>query len=362
MNASDRSVTQQDRVANPQSAADVAYIAPLKVLREATKLAPDLSAGATKLLTWVCLNARDYGCLFTKLDEVARELKMHRRILSLKRWELERTGWIRRDCVRKGRKLPNGAFAPHETTVLTPTLPTEKVRSQNVTSCRIHDHCDHGQRSDTLFCDQNSRREEPPPPLKLPDPEPKPKRQDPRREEAREILHVWRARLNPSVSLAGWAAEKWLDPILDRLNEGFSREDCIVVIEAHVHSPHNQAIERRDVAAVFGLRSRFERMLELGRAGATKKARIKTTMDPAKLLDAEHRGIAAEHGVRDVEDEWLKFRSDFASKGDERVDWTLVWVTWCVRAKQFQKRGGRSDERADRPSLKIFRGYDDDKK
>jgi len=363
MNASDRSVTQQDRVANPQS---VAYIAPLQVLRDATEFAPELSAGAKQLLTWVCLNSKDHGCIFKNLNEVAADLKMHRRILSLKRWELERTGWLRRDCVRKGRRLPDGTFAPHERSVLTPIRPVVNDRSQNVTSCRIHDQVDHGSRSETLSLLKKGRREEPPQLFKREDPERQREKPDPRREVAREILLEWRDRLNPGARLDGWVATRWSGMIMERLNDGFTRADCFVVIDAHVRSPHNKEPERRDVKACFGLKSRFERMLALGRdgLGGPQKAKIQTksTMDPKKPLDEEHRRIAQEHGVRDVEDEWLKFRSDFASKGDERVDWTLVWVTWCVRAKQFQKRGGKHDERADRPSLKIFTGYDDDKK
>lgn len=284
MRSSKANVTQQDPVANPQKDGAVKHIHPLRALHDSLRSDHyrDLSTGARALYTWICLNSQDFGFAWRRLDALAKELGIHRRILCMKRRELEDAALIRTEYVQRGQRLPNGKRMRHQTATFW-VLKVPKVGAQsapirepeftaiNDPTMIIHDPHDHGSPRQTLFCDllleeEGGRPPGPPAPPNPPDEEPPSTHENPFASIATDLLQRWKERLAPTFRLYE-DPETYLEAhalVIARLQDGVTKTRALAAIEAHVESPHNQAWERRTIHHVFGDTERLERMASLG--------------------------------------------------------------------------------------------------
>src|SRR5262249_4620570 len=126
-----------------------------------------LSGSAQRLHTWVCLQAKRYGCAWGRQEELAAHLGIHVRSLRIKQNELVRAGLLELRTVRRGRSLPTGSIARHQTTLFYPTTPMmESLKRYDPElhvipdlSRTIPDPKDPGSSSETPFCGSDQLEE-----------------------------------------------------------------------------------------------------------------------------------------------------------------------------------------------------------
>jgi hypothetical protein len=305
--SSKSSVTQHDRFANPEKDASVQHIAPFSALRESIRdrRYHGLSAGGRALFTWVCMNSRWLGCAWRRLDVLAKELGIHRRILCMKRRELEDKGLVRTVYVHRGQVLPTGRIARHETAIFWPTTKaTVNTGSQsnsssgsttiNDPSMMIIDRHDHGSAGCTPFCDQIIEEEGGPPTGPPNDPPPSAP-ENPLASIATDLLQRWKEILAPRFDLYA-DPETFLEAhamVTARLRDGVTKTRCHAALLAFAESPHNQTWERRTIQQVFGNLERLERMATLGMSllGMVPEPKSETrakTLTPAATAPVVH--------------------------------------------------------------------------
>lgn len=290
MNASDRSVTQQDRVANPQKEVEVVHVTGTTALHKAYKTPAyeKLSTGARALYTFICLKSGKYGCVFFRMDKIAKATGLGRRILCLKRSELEASGWIATTYVHRGEALPSGQIASRETAVFCAQVPINpsSLEPINDPAMLINDPPIMEGGGLTPFCDLLDLEEDPD--VGLPS---KPQKQtatvlplEPLEPLALRILQRWQSRLMPSLAIDPESGRSWLGIIKARLRDGFTEMQCYAAIEAHYYSPHNRSASRRTVHHVFADPERLTRMAELGASAPPPSAlRLQKAKPPPSM-------------------------------------------------------------------------------
>ena len=229
-----------------------------------------------------------------QLDWVAKQTGLNRRIVNLKRRELEEAALVRVEYVRRGQRLPSGRRARYEMAVIWPLQP-KKASNEEACSVSVktimdpamidHGSTDHGSDRHTLFCDQILEEEGGPPPYH-PDDLPHPP-SNPFASIATDLLQRWRERLAPTFALYD-DPETYLAShalVIQRLRDGVTKAQALAAIEAHVYSPHNQTWERRTIQQVFGDLERLLRMAALGMSmiGMDPEAKTGTRAKPLTI-------------------------------------------------------------------------------
>jgi len=285
-----QTVTQHDRFANPKSAASIVHIKGTTALHKAYKTAAyeKLSTGARALYTFICLKSGKYGCVFFRMDKIAKATGIGRRILCLKRAELEAAGWIVTNYVPRGNALPSGQIASRQTAIFHAQVPINPLPLEpiNDPAMLIIDPTINDQGGLSPFCDLLDLEEDPDVGL----PSIKPQRAtapvlplEPLEPLSLRILQQWQTRLMPSLAIDPETGRSWLSIIKARLRDGFTETQCYAAIEAHYRSPHNRPASRRTVHHVFADPERLLRMAELGASTPLPITLKKVSLPPSAL-------------------------------------------------------------------------------
>jgi hypothetical protein len=264
--ASKPNVTPRDRAAKENPRSVVAHVAGFSALRASTDARHSrLSGSAQRLLTWVAMRSREFGCAWTRMEELAQHLGISRRVLRLRRRELEDAGFIRTELVRRGKALPTGRIALFETAILYPTHPSARIAGIPDPARIIPDPQDPSCGPPDTFSVKKIQVEVVDRArARLPEAEPAP---EPMLRVARTVLLRWQAKLAPHIDLDALEIDAqlaWTHLVVARLKEGFTEAQCIRAVDAHERSPHNKDWSRRNVFAVFGCPKRLEKMASLG--------------------------------------------------------------------------------------------------
>jgi hypothetical protein len=293
MNASDRSVTQQDRVANPQKVGSVRHVSGLQALRKANVI--PMTPTARRLFEWTCLNSKRHGCTWTNwgFQKWAAKWKVHPRTVRKAREELEKKGILRSRIIERYGILPNGDMARNRTQLLYPIVPGTTRASYELD--RIRSGPDRpltglSDRPRDSFSDLDQKggsnircaisSDE--------DPERSEEREPSSREShAAVVFERWRQIHDPELERTD-DAEGWYQEILRLLmgwfEHGLDLRTCIWAVEGAAYSPMNRDKPgMQSLSYIFGSKARILALSNWGQIAERENAKL------ARIVPASQR-------------------------------------------------------------------------